>query len=214
MIDKKIYQFLKSLKTGASFAVLVLIGISRLSSQEWGKYYPDSGFEYGKDIIETYDKGYLFIGSEDLNGGNNSRGIVLKTDINGQLLWKKYIGPSDGYTVPIHINETEDGRILISGITDRYDTASDPFVLLLNQCGELEKLFVVQTKKYNFSSYSVLLDNNTFVTLCYRILQHHNESTTLINFDINGNILWQNTQFIINSQGGVEYVNNDYFLIT
>ncbi len=54
-----------------------------LWSQTWPKYYGQSNrIDRSKDIIETYDKGYLIL------GGYQAFSWLIKTDINGNILWE------------------------------------------------------------------------------------------------------------------------------
>jgi len=92
-----------------------------------------------QDIIETYDKGYLILGSYP------TFSWLIKTDINGQILWEIIIDnyPSEFPTAQ-SIEATSDGGVLVCG--NAFSGTSNkrsPFVMKLDACGEKEwcKLF-------------------------------------------------------------------------
>ena len=61
-------------------------------SQVWPKYYGEPNrYDYSRDIIETYDKGYLICGGyfNDESGWS----WLIKTNVNGEILWEKSAMP-------------------------------------------------------------------------------------------------------------------------
>ncbi len=91
------------------------------------------------DLIETYDKGYIVLATIRPVMGSERWTWIIKTDINGEILWDKKIG--DGIHVSgLHdIQQTEDGGYILSGATFLLDSwHGDTFFMKLNACGEKE----------------------------------------------------------------------------
>jgi len=101
-------------------------------SQQWVKNY-DINYE-AKWIIEDYDKGYLILGVNILS---YSYGIIIKTDINGNVLWKIHLGNGQYEFNPQNAEKTQDNGLIVCGIITKYGN-QDAFVIKLNSCGELE----------------------------------------------------------------------------
>ncbi len=80
------------------------------------------------NLAEHYDRGYLFM---DIS-------CIIKTDINGNVRWKKYIG-SANYSTHLHaISTTLDGGFIIAGSTNKYNGRFQPLFIKFNACGQIE----------------------------------------------------------------------------
>ncbi len=87
-MEKKIIQ-MQHIKT-----ILTIILVSQtllVISQTWPKYYGETDkYDFSEDIIETYDKGYIMCGNiNDYSSGTIKNGWLIKTDVNGEILWEK-----------------------------------------------------------------------------------------------------------------------------
>ncbi len=112
--------------------LLLQLGAS-LMAQEWIKYFATGS--YSSYCIENYDKGYILAGS--VNYGKY--GWVIKTDINGNKLWDIKIGDGIQYTNTNNIERTSDYGYILCGSTRIFNSPhSDPYIMKLNKCGELE----------------------------------------------------------------------------
>lgn len=93
-----------------------------------------------RDLIETYDKGYL-ITSVQTNPSSTvyKWGWLIKTDINGNILWEKKIGDGEQMLSFTEMVQSPDGGYLLSGTTDLMEGSyGDAFFMKLNACGEKE----------------------------------------------------------------------------
>ena len=108
-------------------------------SQEWVRVYGDETSGIGRYVIETYDKGYLFLGSRN----SYKYGWLIKTDINGNNIWDKRIGNGNNDNVPFNVEQTSDNGYIICGSTTKYNAYSDVYIQKFNVCAEPEwcKLF-------------------------------------------------------------------------
>lgn len=90
---------------------------------EWNKTYGGSGDDRGNDIIQTQDGGFAILGYSDSSNGdvsqnNGGRDFWLaKLNASGVILWEKSFGFS-GVDQGIHIIETSDNHLLLSGVLD------------------------------------------------------------------------------------------------
>src|SRR5208283_3538692 len=85
--------------------------------------------------IQQYDKGYILLG----NINNYTYGWIVKTDINGNELWDIKIGDGVHETMPSNIEQTSDNGFILCGSTNLYNSPhTDPFIMKLNSCGDLQ----------------------------------------------------------------------------
>jgi hypothetical protein len=122
----------KYIKMKAKITCLFLLLSIFTFSQTWPKYYgePDRN-DWSRDIMETYDKGYL------ISGGFEDFAWLIKTDINGDTLWSKIL-KCDGFNWLNSIHQTSNGSILACGVIQHNEAQQMPYVLKLNSCGEIE----------------------------------------------------------------------------
>ncbi|MFH0894449.1 MAG: T9SS type A sorting domain-containing protein [Bacteroidota bacterium] len=146
--------------------------------QNWNFLYGGSEENWCRDVIETYDHGYVFVGPHD---GQYSSIDIKKIDINGNILWQKIIGISSDKILPVVIIETLDKGFLIAGLEAKYDpppVGGNSFAMKLNECGEAEwcKSYgtygtydyitkAVQTDDKGFAMIAAGIDNNNVVLL-------------------------------------------------
>jgi len=107
------------------------------------------------DLLETYDKGYLILATvrPDPGGGAETWTWLIKTDINGEILWEKKIGDIDVIGGFHDIHQTPDGGYVLAGATTLLDnTHGDTFFMKLNACGEKEwcRIFHLAGENTNF----------------------------------------------------------------
>jgi hypothetical protein len=119
---------------------MFLITINQLCfSQNWERIY---GFnnrrENFRNLNETYDGGYLILGSYHFFP--NTRGWIIKTDINGNVLYDITLGSGTGNSqvnYPNFIEPTNDGGFIVCGSHD-YISLNDIAITKHNACGNLE----------------------------------------------------------------------------
>jgi hypothetical protein len=124
------------------FALLALFFIAAGAQNDttWPKVFWKYKVTYNSDLIETYDKGYILLNSirPDTLGIKHIWTWLVKTDINGEVLWEKTIGNGIHTTGFGFITATDDGGCVLGGATYLLDYLADPFFMKLNACGEKE----------------------------------------------------------------------------
>jgi len=132
--------------------VLLLIQFSLLFflnntlGQHWEKFYGVLGrFDEIRNLSESYDGGFVLIGA--FNYFPDTRGWLIKVDINGNKLYDLIIGLDNGFdqlNLPLSISQTSDGgNIICTGQGPDY--LGDIGVIKLDPCGNLEWCKVFNT---------------------------------------------------------------------
>jgi len=199
------------------FLFVLSIHFPGITQESWIRVYGDGNLTSGYFVIETYDKGYIFLGA--LN--DYKYAWVLKTDINGEILWSKTIGKQGEFNIPINIEETSDKGYVISGSTTQYDTGYDPYILKLNSCAQPEWCKVMHSGGNNYGQYVKQSSDSGYLYLTrYPYSTHLNNRVQLTKFDSTGNIIWQqvytNSDSLLFAEEGYEIsiINNEHLLIT
>ena len=128
--------------------LLFLITLNHLCfSQSWERIYGIvNRRENFRNLNESYDGGFLILGS--CNFFPDTRGWIIKTDINGNYLYDITIGmPGTGLgnlNYPSFISPTSDGGFIVCGSHDQW-TVNDIGITKHNACGDLEWCKVFRT---------------------------------------------------------------------
>jgi hypothetical protein len=116
--------------------IILLILTPLFAIAQWPITYGHSTFDMiGRSLAIAYDDGVYITGAERLTNGGQLTAYVLKTDINGIQLWKRYIGDKQNYSNVLGVSQQPDGGIVISGETFQFGNI-DGFSMKLNSCGE------------------------------------------------------------------------------
>ena len=112
--------------------LLVISTLSSHTQSRWlQEYFPGLNV-VGKDFVESYDKGYLLAGWFGPNYPNYI--WLLKTDINGTVIWNKTFGLATTYIAFLSLDADTTANVFLSGGTGFYDSYSDPLIMKLNAC--------------------------------------------------------------------------------
>lgn len=121
-------------------------GMLTFAQNEWIKIYGNNEQGIVSQVIETYDKGYLLSGSNRYYNQLIKNAFIIKTDVNGEILWKKTIGSgTNDHIGGLWVGQTYDGGYILLGDTYNFSYPhKDVFIMKLNACGESEwtKAFV------------------------------------------------------------------------
>ena len=119
------------------FCLFVFLSSLSLHAQGWNKKYTYSAGA----AVEDYDKGFL-IG--DQNSDSPYNGVLIKTDINGKVLWQKY---TDSLVSINSVLSKKDGSIIFGGRILNNDTTGYAYITKLDACGD-----TVWTTLFSYSS--------------------------------------------------------------
>ena len=171
-------------------------------SQEWIKTFDIQNNTISKKIIETYDGGFII--AADIAVGNSWKiGWIIKTTINGDIRWEKQFGNGSNMWMILGLDTTQDGGVIITGLTDTIDTHSNPFIIKLSSCGDIDFCKIYASfNEYDVGRQIISLADGTY------LLEIHSSGTTLEfpyvklnHIDSNGEIIWEKIFFQQNSLG-------------
>lgn len=169
--------------------VLFLILCSQIAfCQNWIQYYGYGHQPYSYYCLEHYDRGYLLAG--DIQ--NIHYGWLIKTDVNGNVIWDKKFGNGVFYTGITCIGNTQDNGIILSGSTTQVNSPNfDPFIMKLNKCGELEWCRVLVLDNENDGDFGVKpsLDGG-YILGGYFYGNNPYDRIRMFKFDSIGELLW------------------------
>ena len=154
----------------------------------WERYY---GLQNRGETIEfvknSYDNGIL-INLCIWNLQEFEYGVLIKCDINGNVLWSKTFFDSSYKFFPYSVDEDNNGNIIIVGETKQFDAEGDPFIMKLNACGQ--KLWC-KTLNYPGMNYSrmVIVKNDKYLVLPNYASNDFHEGNQIRKFDTDGNEL-------------------------
>jgi len=201
--------------TIAIFASLILSNSGLC--QNWKRTYSYPGRDsWSTSVIESYDHGILLMSNFLKNGDNFHTGWLIKTDVNGDKLWERYIGNYDGYqSVYEKVVETSDKSIIISGtwVKESFSNSPDPLFLKLDVCGNLEWCRYFKTDDHMDFGVDMIEVPDGFVGLMkYYGNDYITQRIALTKLDVNGNVQWvqiYHSDSAMNEEGRMVLLRSD-----
>ena len=198
---------LKNLKY-TLFIIGSLLFFNNLYSQGWPRVYGDNIRAYVFDLREDYDKGYLIAGQIDRGNIPSQFALLIKTDINGNILWEKKYGDLSYHTFFSILEKTNDGGMIIAASTSKYNPGNfDPTFIKLDACGEIEWCTVLISPDDNYGTGIIPLSDGCFVGMMkYYGGYASNFRISLVKLDVTGEPVWiqhlaQEDSTIYNEEG-------------
>jgi hypothetical protein len=116
-----------------------LIKLDTLGNIIWAKYYSGYIEDWGRDLIQTPDGGFLLVGDTESYGYGNSRDIcIIKTNSVGNVVWAKAYG-GIGEELVHCVVAAPDGKYIISGTTSSYGFGNrDAFMMKFDINGSVD----------------------------------------------------------------------------
>ncbi|MBW6490084.1 MAG: T9SS type A sorting domain-containing protein [Lentimicrobium sp.] len=166
-------------------------------SQIWPKIYINPGiYSTGKVAFETYDNGIILL-SENFSQIKES-GWLIKTDVNGEVLWERLLGkPSQYLSLVDNMSLTSDSGVIIAMGTrflepNPNEVLGDPVYVKLNNCGQLDWCMLISIQGTSNSGTDVVQTNDGFTGL-YTNWNVPTNSIGVVKMDNNGQIQWMFT---------------------
>ncbi len=159
----------------------------------WPKIYGGNLSTWGVDVDEMYDNGYLITGDIVSSSSVFKMGILLKTDINGNILWEKKVGSSNFYLSIHNSCITTDGGLITIGTSMEFDEYGDVFILKLDACGNSEwcKIYSVPNDMDHGISIVQLPDSGYLAQINYFGYDIAYKRVWLFRLDSEGDLFWQ-----------------------
>jgi hypothetical protein len=143
------------------FLIIALLTTASLFSQKWDHTIGLSNQdEDSRRVIEHYDKGYILTVTTS-EGYNDANGWLIKTDINGNVLWDKVIGVDPDQVIIEKTVYDDQGNLYIFGLLWSDLESFYPLIVKLNPCGELQWCCLLYFAEYMYGSFydGILLEN-------------------------------------------------------
>jgi len=175
------------------FISALLMSTILFGQAPWKKFFTSPPYSsFANDVVETYDKGYVFEAAfKDIAGP--WYGWIVKTDINGNKLWDIIVdGQKDSDF--ICLNKTIDGGFIAGG---RYDISNsyNAYVMKFNACAEPEWCSFLPESDEEGSVITPdihqLPDGSYICERVKTVFDQHNR-WSLIKLHANGTIDWAN----------------------
>ena len=200
----------------AIFSYEMLFNCYFTQAQEWPKIYGDNINALNKDIHEYYDKGFILTNFTYDNQSMPEYGWIIKTDINGNVLWDKKYGDGNDRNWFSSSYKSSDNGLIVSGITNKYSTGDrDPLFIKTNVCGEIEWCSVLVCPDQNFGTDVIqTIDGSYIGLLTYYWEGESYARISLVKFDQTGEPVWtqqlaQEDSLITNEEGTHLYLTTD-----
>jgi hypothetical protein len=173
------------------------------------KCYGGSNEDQSFSVIQTSDSGYIIAGFTRSFGASYSDAYLIKTDINGNILWYKLYGgwyEDDALSV----KQTADGGFILAGGTWSFGSgAEDIYLIRTDENGNL-----IWDKTYGGSEIDVAMsvsqtgDSGFIIAGCTLSYGKGLSDVYLIRTDINGDTIWTKTY------GGAEFDRGNFVIQT
>ena len=166
----------------------------------WEQSYGFGFNDFGNDVKQTADGGYILTGSAGDSGQTVSKILLVKTDAEGNLEWMQSYGGGDLDSEGNSVVQTGDGGYLIAGATDivPYDLEMNLFILKTDANGDSIWSYTYDAGEIDRANSIVLLNDGCFIAAGETGGHFTGGSgdAILIKFDPEGNVLWvQNYDF-------------------
>lgn len=179
-------------------AFLFLELSSYIYAQTWPRTYDTIHNSWVHEIIETYDRGYLILGQVDpgFGGIDQTSCWMIKTDINGNLLWDKRIYNPAYLNWANDITQTPDGGFILIGSTAQLDPGeSDIMFVKFDACGNREWCNVLSTPGNSDYGNQVEPVADGYIGLLNYYQDWINKRVWTIKLDLEGNVVWRKLYF-------------------
>ncbi|GJM35530.1 MAG: hypothetical protein DHS20C18_45310 [Saprospiraceae bacterium] len=194
--DKPAGKFFGGLVTW-TLLVLVLFSAQGIKAQGWEMVFGGALTDWGQSVIETSDHGYVIAGfSESFPPDQDLDVYVIKTDVDGTLVWQKNYDHGDKQ-LGLEIIETTDGDFIVVGsIIELPGDIPKVYLLKIDKTGKeiFHKSFANNDKAEVGNSVIQLSDGGFAIIGSSRIDGDTDSSDILVlRTDENGTELWRQT---------------------
>ncbi len=155
----------------------------------WTRTYGERfGEEWANDGQETTDGGFIFTGATSSQTTFSKDIWLVRTDVNGQMVWKKEFGGT-GTDLGNSVQQTPDGGFIIAGSTREIGNEFDLWLIRTDENGE-----TLWTKRYNGQSGFNSVDHGRDIHMMpdgsFYVLAQAGTNGWLLNLDAEGDTLW------------------------
>ena len=210
LINDIIKPFLRSTRSSTLVILGLLLSLSA-GAQGWEKYYGGNGEDEANAIIETIDHGYAIVGNSNSFSGSFDI-YVIRTDVDGTILWEKNLGSFNQTEFGFDIIETPDqGLVIIGETTGGTFGGKDVLVHKLDKYGNFlwEQFYGTDGGDEKGLGIQTTQDGGLI------LVGEGNDRAYIIKTDSEGNAEWETTIDTINSVGHdiIETPSGDFIIV-
>ena len=179
---------------GAGSGDVYLIKTDALGNPLWAKTYGASDNDVGYSVQQTSDGGYIIAGWS-YSFSMYSDFYLIKTDANGDTLWTKIYGKSDGANNEARsVQQTSDNGYIIVGYTNESGLYFDVYLLRTDIDGNVlwTKILGGANDDFGFSVQQTV-DGGFIIAGSSASFGAGGDDVYLIKTDANGDTLWTKT---------------------
>ena len=156
----------------------------------WTKMYGGPQSEYGSEIIQTLEGGFVIVGESDSYGAGKYDIFLVKINGQGDTLWTKTYGSTeDDYGSSAQ--QTIDGGFIIAGGTDKYGSR-DIYLIKTNTDGDSVWTKIFITSIWDIATSVRQTTDGGYIISGYSY-NTGNSDAILIKTDENGDTIWTKT---------------------
>ncbi len=199
-----------TLPSPVSYADIYVVKLDVNGDVVWTKVIGEtSTFDVGTSIIQTIDSSYVIAGYTQ-SGSNNKDILVIKLDMNGNVVWAKTIGGSNDDRV-FSIVQTSDGGYALAGWTYSFGAgSSDAYIIKLDSIGNVKWRKVIGGSSSDVASSIIQINDGSYVIAGYTSsFGAGNYDVFVVKLDTVGNVIWARTVGGSNWDEGLSVVQGD-----
>ncbi len=173
------------------FLYIALFTTLSNAQQRWMKTYLEDLDATRSHLITTYDKGYILTGRCQPNYPRYN--YLIKTDINGEVLWQKTLGDGVNVILPWGTGMNAEGSIYFSGSYGVVGSYADPLIMKLNSCGEKEWCYLFPTEGHTDYGFGLTVtpDGGVAFIITNSGEDYIDDRVCLARFASDGTFLWK-----------------------
>jgi uncharacterized delta-60 repeat protein len=118
-----------TLSFGAGDYDFFLIKTDANGNLQWAKTYGGTGDDRAYSVQQTTDGGYIVAGWTSSFGAGGGDIFLIKTDANGNIIWAKTYGGTNG-DLASSVQQTSDGGYIVAGYTRSFGAGDYDFFLI------------------------------------------------------------------------------------
>jgi hypothetical protein len=186
-----------TMNAGGPVSKVLLLKTDSNGNVQWAKSYGGANYEFGNQVKETLDGGFVIVGNTTSFGIQFDDIYVIKTGSNGNLQWSKTIAdsPTDYVDVGNSIKQISDSSYIVCArVGNSVSNSNDAGLIKINKNGNL-----LWAKYYGGTGddggYSVIsTSDGGYAFAGYtKSFGAGNKDAYLVKVDINGNHQWSKT---------------------
>lgn len=171
----------------ASIVAVYLLKADSIGAAVMSKTYSDTMHQFGYDVKQTMDSGYIICGAK---GNSDINAFIIKTNSTGDTLWSRTFGGPNNDQF-LSVQQTTDSGYIVAGYKINSFLGFDVFLLKTNELGDTIWT-ALYGYPYNSGAYCVQKTIDGGYIVSARIVNGSPLSAKiwLLKIDQNGDTLW------------------------